>query len=400
MINIANLSQLVTGRKESFFFNDVVNHSPGLCANIYDKRILVAGGAGSIGSATIMELLKFGPKTIAVLDTNENSLAELARTIHGQAQPGEILPELLLEPLDYGSDLAKEFLAYHTGKAGSGKEPFDVVMSFAALKHVRSEKDVFSTLRMLETNLLNADHFLDTCLSFGHGKGGVFFVSTDKAARPTSIMGASKRLMEKLLWKHAQGQEGRAFFPRVTTTRFANVAFSDGSLPWSWLKRIEKHQPLVVPTDVKRYMISLEEAAHLCLLSAFVCPSEHLLVPRFTDNQLVSFKDMVKALLKECREKGSFVEPQVVETVTDTSGEKPVEEFVAEGEEAIEVGLESALGIKAPMVAADGLEMFLGHLSLFIDGNLPTKGHLVELIKSLVPDFHHVETGTSLDGKR
>ena len=388
MINVSHLSQLVTGRKESFFLNDVVNHSPGLCAYIYDKRILVAGGAGSIGSATIMELLKFQPKTIAVLDTNENSLAELARTIHGQAQTGETLPELLLEPLDYGSEIAGQFLA-------SQKEPFDIVLSFAALKHVRSEKDVYSTLQMLETNLLKADLFLTRCSAFGHGERGVFFVSTDKATKPTSIMGASKRIMERLLWCRAQ--KHIPLLKRVTTTRFANVAFSDGSLPWSWLKRIEKQQPLVVPTDVRRYMISLEEAAHLCLLSAFVCPSQHLLVPRFTEKQLVNFKDILDKLLDlvDCYKKWN-----IKEVTTNTSGEKPVEEFVAEGEETVEVGLESALAIKAPEVAADGLEMFLGHLSLFIDGNLPTKSHLVELIKSLVLDFQHAETGTSLDGKQ
>jgi FlaA1/EpsC-like NDP-sugar epimerase len=221
---IESIAQAVTGRRTSLFASALPPLSSAAGAA---RRVLLVGGAGSIGSATAMQLLDWAQvDTLAVLDPNENNLAELVRSIRNRTRP--FTGTLLVEPLDYGSPLTHHFLAT--------QEPFDTVLSFAALKHVRSERDAFSTLRMLEVNLLLADRFLATLRTQGHGSHGVFFVSTDKAANPVSLMGASKRAMELLLWAHTQ--PGFVFaptdgdpLPQVTTARFANVAFSDGSLP-------------------------------------------------------------------------------------------------------------------------------------------------------------------------
>ncbi len=180
------IAQAVTGRPVPFFAADVVAQTARLTDLVTGRRVLVAGGAGSIGSATIVELLALEPAALAVLDTSENNLAELIRTIRSAEAP--FRGELAIQPLDYGSPLAEGWLA--------AQAPFDLVLSFAALKHVRSERDEFSLCRMLEVNLLKGDRFLAACRRHGHGKSGVFLVSTDKAANPVSLMGASKRAME------------------------------------------------------------------------------------------------------------------------------------------------------------------------------------------------------------
>jgi len=224
-----------------------------------------------------MELLALRPAALCIIDPSENNLAELVRTMRSGSLP--LPPVLQPEPLDYGEPLTHAFLA--------AQAPFDVVLSFAALKHVRSERDEFSLLRMLDVNLVKADRFLAALRRQGHGRDGVFFVSTDKAADPVSLMGASKRAMELLLWAHTEAGAPASLIdggnapplPRATTTRFANVAFSDGSLPWSFLQRLEKGQSLAAPVDVRRYLVSPVEAGQLCLLAALICPHRRVLVP-------------------------------------------------------------------------------------------------------------------------
>ena len=293
---IEALTARFTDRDTSLFQSDLDARSNDLSIAVRGKRVLMIGAAGSIGSATLFELLAFEPAAVTVMDTSENNLAELIRTLRSMPEP--FRGEFNVEPLDYGSSLAASYLA--------AAEPYDLVLSFAALKHVRSERDALSLLRMLEVNLVKADRFLAALRHHGHGSNGVFLVSTDKAADPINLMGASKRAMESLLWFHAtpgnpasvlDGGEAPPL-PRVTTARFANVAFSDGSLPWAFLRRLEKGQPLAAPESVRRFFVSLAEAGQLCLLAATLCPGGHIIVPKMDpERDGFSFVEIAHAVL-------------------------------------------------------------------------------------------------------
>lgn len=410
------IAQAVTGRTASLFEEDVRAQGAALERAVAGRRILVAGGAGSIGAATIMELLRLRPAALTVLDPSENNLVELMRTIRSQGD--RVAAEVHIEPLDYGSRLARAYLATQA--------PCDVVLSFAALKHVRSERDIFSLLRLLEVNLLKADRFLATLRLQGHGRSGVFFVSTDKAANPVSLMGASKRVMEQLLWAHAQPEAPASLLdggsapplPLVTAARFANVAFSDGSLPWGFLQRLEKGQPLAAPGDVRRYLLSPREAGQLCLLAALACPSRHLLIPVLDPvDDLVSFTDIAVATLRACdlapawfddaelarqavgveRARGRY---PVLVTTSDTSGEKEIEEFVAAGEQEVDLGLAAARAVAGGAVDVALLGSVLRGIEQAIaDAGSVQKADLVALLTRVVPALAHKETGISLDGK-
>jgi len=413
---IERIAAAVTGRAESMFAADCAVWRERLRAQVAGRRVLIAGGAGSIGSATLLELLTLDPAAVAVLDPSENNLAELVRTVRSSATP--FRGAFDVQPLDYGSPLAASWLA--------AQPAFDLVLSFAALKHVRSERDVFSLLRMLEVNLVKADHFLAAVRSQGHGLGGVFFVSTDKAANPVSLMGASKRVMELLLWAHATPGAPAGFLaggsapclPRVTTTRFANVAFSDGSLPWSFLQRLEKRQPLAAPADVRRYLVSPREAGQLCLLAALACPHRHLLVPALDPaRDLVSFTDIAAATLRSHGFEPAWYDREddarraveddaaagrypVLRTISDTSGEKEIEEFVGADERALAVDLRSAQAVAACPVDAGALTDVLGIVErASASASAFRKEDLIAALQRLVPQLRHRETGRSLDGK-
>jgi nucleoside-diphosphate-sugar epimerase len=413
---IEAIAQEVTGRSVSLFAPDLVAQQNLLEGAVAGRRILVTGGAGSIGSATIMELLRLRPATLAVLDPSENNLVELTRSI--RSMDHRTAAEVLIEPLDYGSPLAASWLR--------SQQTFDLVLSFAALKHVRSERDTFSLLRLLEVNLLKADRFLATLRRQGHGSGGVFFVSTDKAANPVSLMGASKRVMELLLWAHAQAGTPASLLdggsapplPRVSAARFANVAFSDGSLPWGFLQRLEKHQPLAAPGDVRRYLLSPREAGQLCLLATLCCPHRHVLVPLLDPvDDLVSFTDIAVATLHAFDLEPAWFDDAelarisvtteqargrypILVTTSDTSGEKDIEEFVAIGEQALDAGLAAARVVAGPVVDAAKLATVLQGIALAVDGAVQVAKHdLVDLLTRVVPELAHKETGTSLDGK-
>ncbi len=407
------IAQAVTGRQQPFFAADVQALDVHLRAAVAGKRVLVAGGAGSIGSATINELLAYGPAALAVLDPSENNLAELVRTL--RSRPAGFTAALDIQPLDYGSPLAAGWLA--------DQQPFDLVLSFAALKHVRSERDRFSLCRMLEVNLVKGDRFLAACRTQGHGREGIFFVSTDKAANPVSLMGASKRAMELLLWAHAQPGAPASLLaggsapaaPRITTTRFANVAFSDGSLPWGFLQRLEKDQPLAAPGDVKRYLVSPREAGQLCLLAALACPHRHLLVPTLSPRRdLVTFTAIAEQTLQAFGKRPQWCHDEaearnaprgatwpVLVTTSDTSGEKDIEEFI--GADEIALPVPGASSVQA--IAGSGVDVaaFSAFLQL-IDhacrtGNAPHKDGLVRSLAAVVPGLKHQDTGRSLDSK-
>ena len=406
---IERIAQTVTGRSTSLFAEDIARAPAG-----GPRRVLLIGGAGSIGSATAMQLLDWAQvDTLAVLDPNENNLAELIRSIRNRLRP--FTGTVLIEPLDYGSPLAAQFLAT--------QKPFDTVLSFAALKHVRSERDAFSTLRMLEVNLLLADRFLATLRTQGHGSNGVFFVSTDKAANPVSLMGASKRAMELLLWAHTK--PGSVFtpttgapLPLVTTARFANVAFSDGSLPWSFLQRLEKGQPLAAPGDIRRYLISPVEAGQLCTLAACATKHRTVVIPRLDPSaDLVSFTDIAAATLRAFDLEPAWYENPadaianvisdrargrypVLITTSDTSGEKDIEEFIAQDEKANDHPLAQQLQIIAAPAHAPDIRPVLALIAESISGkHAYDKDALSNALLSLIPTMVHRETGTRVDGK-
>jgi FlaA1/EpsC-like NDP-sugar epimerase len=278
---------------------------------------------------------------------------------------------------------------------------------------------------MLEVNILGADSFLASLRQYGHGAGGVFFVSTDKAARPASLMGASKRLMEMLLWAHTDERwlermeiTGVPPLKRVTSARFANVAFSDGSLTSSFLHRIDKGQALAAPGDIRRYLISPAEAGQLCLLGATVCPDKHLLVPRLDANKdVVAFTDIAEALLARIgfeaewcsdpeagRHKVSEAEVTrkypVVVTKSDTDGEKEMEEFIAPDERCIECDLQSALAVEGGGVDFTALRALLDLVHNSVkSGCAPSKEYITDCFRQLVPDLAHRKSGRSLDVK-
>jgi FlaA1/EpsC-like NDP-sugar epimerase len=412
---IEALTARFTGRDLSLFRSDMDGSDQRLHQAIGGKRILMIGAAGSIGSATLFELIAYGPAAVTVMDTSENNLAELIRTLRSMGTPFE--GEFNVEPLDYGSPLAASFLAETM--------PFDLVLSFAALKHVRSERDSRSLLRMLEVNLVKADRFLGALRLHGHGNDGVFLVSTDKAADPINLMGASKRAMESLLWFHGtpgnpatllDGGEAPAL-NRVTTARFANVAFSDGSLPWAFLRRLEKGQPLAAPEKVRRYFVSLEEAGQLCLLTATLCPGSHVMVPKMEpERDGFSFVEIAHAVLEqhglepkvfrneakarlavaECLEEGTY---PLLLTAADTSGEKLMETFVALDEETSSVGLESFWGIAGQGTPDEDLATLLRMVDDACRGSdQPAMETLVAAINACVPALDHAE-GKSLDDR-
>jgi FlaA1/EpsC-like NDP-sugar epimerase len=410
-----SIARSVTGRDRSVFSVDLVSRGAELREGIRGSRVLVVGAAGSIGSATLLSILEHEPAEVSVLDVCENNLAELVRTIRGREQGFSGV--LRVAPLDYGSPLAAAWMA--------SLRRHDWVLVFAALKHVRSERDEFSALRMLEVNVLGADRFLTAVRRQGHGSRGVFFVSTDKAARPTSLMGASKRVMEQVLWCHASMSAAgltndvrAAPLGHVTTARFANVAFSDGSLPWAFLQRLAKDQPMAAPNDVRRFLITQDEAGELCLLATFAGAHRHVMIPKLTEEHTVTFPEIARATLASVglspawyedeaearrnvgRERARGAYP-VVLTKADTAGEKQMEEFVADGEAAVPSGLDMLDAIEARAVPVETLRELVQSLEGIVGGRaaLPSSDELVRLLHTAVPDMRHVASALSLDGR-
>ena len=411
---IEALTARFTGRETSLFEGDIRGRREDLDRALRAKRVLMVGAAGSIGAATLFQLLQFEPAAVTVMDTSENNLAELIRTLRSLPEPYE--GDFRVEPLDYGSSLASAYLAATT--------PFYLVLSFAALKHVRSERDVISLLRMLDVIPVKADRFLAALRHFGHGKDGVFMVSTDKAADPVNLMGASKRAMESLLWFHATPENpasvlegGKApHLPRVTTARFANVAFSDGSLPWGFLRRLEKGQPLAAPENVRRYFVSLQEAGQLCLLAAALCPGNTVMVPKMDpERDGFSFVEIAHAVLqhyqlearifrneteardglRQCCNEGQY---PLLLTPADSQGEKLMETFVATNESTSDIGLAAFWGIDARSEVAGLAELLAIIHDGCTGGDLPSMKTLIEALSRCVPALSHVR-GKSLDDR-
>lgn len=370
--------------------------------------MLVIGGAGTIGASFVKAILKFNPARLFVVDTNENGLTELVRDLRSSLGYN-IPPTFLTYPIDFG-DAVFEKILRHEG-------PFEIVANFAAHKHVRSEKDHYSIEAMLTNNVLKAKHLLD--LLVAHKPERFFCVSTDKAANPVNVMGASKKLMEQVILSYALE------FP-VTTARFANVAFSNGSLPAGFLERLMKRQPLSAPKNIERYFVSPEESGQLCLLTCVLGESGDIFFPKLEAQRDVrNFSDIATSLLEtlgfqadicaseqEAREKAALLKEDskswpVYYFASDTSGEKPLEEFFTETE-TLDLDRFSAIGVvKTGAQDSEGvtsshpltISQMLLELKAVLAEEEVNKEELVAFMQRLVPDFQHIETGKGLDQK-
>jgi FlaA1/EpsC-like NDP-sugar epimerase len=398
-----DLDAAVLNRDYSHFTNDIAEKSQELRAMVSGKRILVVGGGGSIGSATTMLLADLSPESLHVVDQSENYLAELVRDLRGR--PGGLaVRDFRSLPLDYGSSVMGRFLA--------DAPPYDAVLNFAALKHVRSEKDVYSLLQMIDTNVIRHVRFRRWLKAGGHG-ARYFAVSTDKAANPTSLMGASKRLMEDVVFNPEWSANGVD-----TTARFANVAFSNGSLLQGFLMRLAKGQPLAAPRDTRRYFVSQRESGEICLLASLLGKPGTIMFPKMDPVSELQMLDGVatRVLAKfgyeavvfdDEEEARKAVAPLARErrwplllTELDTSGEKPYEEFVGQGESVAESGLKTLGAVRHVSTDAltpsvlEMLEKVVENADVPID-----KVAIVNAIKAGIPGFAHRETGKSLDDR-
>ncbi len=394
------INTYVTKRNSSLFLPDIEANREELSRKIEGKSVLVIGGAGSIGSSFIKALLPFKPQSLVVVDTNENALTELTRDLRSSALLSSSC-DYITYPMDFASPVFKKMFKKRRG--------FNIVGNFSAHKHVRSEKDIYSVESLIQNNVLHAKELLDLLSEFPPEE--YFCVSTDKAANPVNIMGASKRIMEDVIFTYSDR------FP-VKTARFANVAFSNGSLPAGFIKRIEKLQPLSAPSDVKRYFVSPEESGQICLLSCILGENRAIFFPKLKEAQMMTFDAIGTALLKEqgyepllCSSdeeaikkakdlcNGSNKYP-VHYSISDTSGEKPYEEFVTD-EETADYDRFSSLGVITGKSIPDKkrvAELFAELYSAFSKEET-SKEEIVTIIKNYLPNFEHIETGKSLDSK-
>ncbi len=394
------INQFVTKRPSSMFCPDITANRDALGRGISGKTVLVIGGAGSIGSSFIKALLPFRPASLVVVDYNENALAELTRDL--RSTKGMYVPEDYVPyPMDFASPVFEKMFRSRGG--------FDIVGNFSAHKHVRSEKDIYSVEALLQNNVLHAKLLLDLLAEYPPEE--YFCVSTDKAANPVNIMGASKRIMEDVIFSYSDS------FP-VKTARFANVAFSNGSLPAGFLARIQKLQPLSAPSDVRRFFVSPEESGQICLLSCILGENRAIFFPKLAEAQMMTFDAIATELLKahgyevlECGsdeeaidkaedlKRGSNLYP-VHYAVSDTSGEKPFEEFVTDTETADydrfrSLGVITGKGIPDKQKVA----ALFAALNAAFDKPETTKEEVISIMQLYLPNFEHIETGKSLDSK-
>ncbi len=394
------ISNYVIKRSESMFLNDINSNSGILKRKIRGKDILVIGGAGSIGSSFIKAILPFEPKSLVIVDYNENALAELSRDLRSTKDifiPDDYIPY----PMDYASSVFEKMFRKRGG--------FDIVGNFSAHKHVRSEKDIYSIETLIQNNVLNIKGLLDLLSEFPPEE--YFCVSTDKAANPANIMGASKRIMEDVIFAYSD-------IFSVKTARFANVAFSNGSLPAGFLNRLQKLQPLSAPLNIRRYFVSPEESGQICMLACILGGNREIFFPRLEEAQMMTFDKIATALLKEygynvlqCDSeqealsksegliKGSKWYP-VYYSASNTSGEKPYEEFYTV-DESIDLKRFEALGVitNKDITDKNKVMMLYEQLNTAFRREETTKNEIISILKSYLPSFEHIETGKSLDSR-
>ncbi len=387
------------GRTDALFTQDIAHHEAELFRIVSESRFLVLGGAGSIGQAVTKEIFKRNPKKLHVVDISENNMVELVRDIRSSF--GYIDGDFQTFALDIGS------LEYDAFIKADGK--FDYVLNLSALKHVRSEKDPYTLMRMIDVNVFNTDKTIKQSIDAGAKK--YFCVSTDKAANPVNMMGASKRIMEMFLMRKSEQIA-------ISTARFANVAFSDGSLLHGFNQRIQKRQPIVAPNDIKRYFVTPQESGELCLMSCIFGENRDIFFPKLSEAlHLISFADIAVKYLEqlgyephlcdseeEARQLAHTLPEQgkwpCLFTASDTTGEKDFEEFFTDKEE-LDMSRFENLGIikNEPFYEQELLTLFENSISEMKGEQAWTKEEIVKLFFTMIPDFGHKETGKYLDSK-
>lgn len=396
---------IVTGRSVSLFADDWARMQDEIRRLIRGASVLVVGGAGTIGAAAVHLLAELGPARLHVIDTDENGLARLAREVRA-APTQRAAPEMFFLAADFGAHPA----AMHVALNG----PFDIVLNFAAIKHVRSEKSLPALLHLVSTNIVKQHRFLQS-LESGTPPARYFAVSTDKAADPANFMGASKRVLEEVIF--AAGD--RTPKMQVSSARFANVAFSSGSLLESFVYRLQMSRPLAAPRDTRRFFISDREAAEICLLAIARCKTGQLLVPRLAEHDQVDLAAAAGAFLERAGHRPHFVDTldeaermlskppapgsdyPVVLTPRDTAGEKPFEIFASCEEAIVETGLATLVAVEPRRTDKTALERALGEFTRRTDGTTATTSpqEIATLIRSIVPNFAHAGGTSHLDDR-
>lgn len=402
------IAENITKRPISMFAQDIEANKEKLTEEIKGKKVCVIGGAGSIGSSFIKAVLRFEPASVVVVDLNENGLAELVRDV--RSTNGLYVPdEFRCYTLNFADPIFERIFREEKG--------FDIVANFSAHKHVRSEKDRYSVQALIENNDIKAKKLMDLLTIYPPKH--FFCVSTDKAANPVNIMGASKRIMEDLVMAYNK-------YFKVTTARFANVAFSNGSLPDGWIHRLQKKQPLAAPSDVKRYFVSPEESGQICMLACILGNGGEVFFPKLGEDQMLTFSSIcdkfvtANGLVKdpctsdeEAKKKAaelsypsdnslqtSALKYPTVYFYSDTTGEKAYEEFYVPGEK-IDMHRFQALGVveQTTRHEMDEVNDFFDKLEgIFAKENF-TKAQVVDAIKEFIPNFEHEEKGKNLDQK-
>lgn len=408
MLNLDKfISDSVTFRPVSMFAEDIEANKDKLTEEIKGKKICVIGGAGSIGSSFIKAVLRFEPASVVVVDLNENGLAELVRDV--RSTNGLFVPDAFrCYTLNFADPIFERIFREEKG--------FDIVANFSAHKHVRSEKDRYSVQALIENNDIKAKKLMD--LLTVYPPKHFFCVSTDKAANPVNIMGASKRIMEDLVMAYNDKF-------KVTTARFANVAFSNGSLPDGWIHRLQKKQPLAAPSDVKRYFVSPEESGQICMLACILGRPGEVFFPKLGEDQMLTFSSICDRFVEanglekdpcssdeeakrkayelkvsELSNDSTLIKYPTVYFKSDTTGEKAYEEFYIPGEK-IDMQRFLALGVveQTARHTMPEVNAFFDKLEAIFHEDDFTKAQVVEAIKEFIPNFEHEEKGRNLDQK-
>ena len=393
-----NIRSLI-GRDAALFGKDIADFGKALRENVQSRSFLILGAAGSIGQAVTKEIFKRNPKKLHCVDISENNLVELVRDLRSSV--GYIEGEFKTFALDIGSWQYDAFIEQDGA--------YDYVFNLSALKHVRSEKDPYTLMRMIETNIFNTDKTLQQAIRKGTKK--YFCVSTDKAANPVNMMGGSKRIMEMFIMRRSEEIA-------ISMARFANVAFSDGSLLHGFNQRILKRQPIVAPNDVRRYFVTPQESGELCLMSAIFGENRDIFFPKMSEAlHLITFSDIAerylrsrgyephlcasedeaRTLVKTLPEQGKW---PCLFTPSNTTGEKDFEEFFTE-EETLNMQRFSRLGIikNDARYDAQKLTYFSTRIQEMKDKGQWSKDEIVSLFHEMIPNFGHVEKGLYLDSK-
>ena len=395
------IQEHVTFREESLLKKDFEKYNSVLNLRINNKSVLVIGGAGTIGSSYIKAILKFNIRKLVVVDINENGLTELVRDL--RSSKGYNIPDdFITYPVNFGDRVFEKIFQEHG--------PFEIVANFAAHKHVRSEKDIFSIEAMIENNVLRARKLLDLLIKFPPEH--FFCVSTDKAANPVNIMGASKKLMEELIMAYSDKLP-------IKTARFANVAFSNGSLPLGFLERMNKQQPWSCPLGIRRFFVSPQESGELCLMASIMGESGDIFFPKLDESRdMIPFDQIAKDLLHSmgmetdiCQTEEEAKQKMLLMTDSsksypvyffgsETCGEKAFEEFFTAKEE-LDNDSYINLGVvkNSKKRSIKEIDAIFDRLHNLFESQNVTKAAIVDVLKVYLPNFEHIETGKGLDSK-